>query len=202
MLINTLAKMVLWILIGFAAGAIPFSLLVGHLALRTDIRSYGDGNPGATNVLRAGSKLWAFVAAFLDMLKGGLPVGLAYITLGMRGFEIVPIALAPVLGHLYSPFLKGKGGKGVAVTGGIWIGLTYGIATAIGTAVMALGYAVQSNAGWAVTAGLLSMGGYLLICKPEPPLLAAWLGNLLLVLGRHRRDLQRPPEWRRRGDKA
>jgi acyl-phosphate glycerol 3-phosphate acyltransferase len=189
-------RTLLWTILAFLSGAIPFSLLVGKLALRTDIRRYGDGNPGATNVLRAGGRWLGFLAAFLAMGKAALPVALAYVVLQMRGFEIVPIALAPVAGHLFSPFLKGRGGKGVAVTGGIWIGLTYGVAAAIGTAAMSLGYLLQRNAGWAVALGLLTIGLYLLIWRPDPALLAVWLGNVVLVLWRHREELTQPPVWR------
>ncbi|MGC9467010.1 MAG: glycerol-3-phosphate acyltransferase [Anaerolineae bacterium] len=191
-----IARTLIWTLASFVSGAIPFSLLIGRLALRRDIRGYGDGNPGATNVLRAGSKAWALVAAFLDMLKGALPVALAYVVFDLRGFEIVPIALAPIVGHLYSPFLKGQGGKGVAVTGGIWIGLTFGIAAAIGTILMSLGYLVQSVAGWAVTLGLAGIGLYLAIWQPDPVLLTIWAGNTLLLLWRHREDLRHRPELR------
>jgi len=66
-------QILFWSLLGFFLGAIPFSLLIGKAALRTDIRTVGDGNPGATNVLRSGSKAWAAMAMLLDMLKGALP---------------------------------------------------------------------------------------------------------------------------------
>lgn len=186
----------LWALVAFVAGAIPFSLLIGRLALDTDIRDVGDGNPGATNVLRAGSKLWALIAAFLDMIKAALPVALAYVVFRWQGYEIVPIALAPLLGHNYSPFLQGKGGKGIAVTGGIWIGLTTGVGGAIGTGGLTLGYLVQSNPGWAVVCGLSLILGYLLIWHRDPVLLVTWAANSLLVLWRHRQDLRHPPQWR------
>ncbi len=197
MVVHTnLAQIVLWTILAFLSGAIPFSLLLGKLTLGTDIRRYGDGNPGATNVLRAGGTGLGFLAAFLDMLKGALPVALAYVVLEIHGFEIVPIALAPIVGHLFSPFLRGRGGKGVAVTGGIWIGLTYGVAAAIGTAAMSLGYLLQRRPGWAVTLGLLAVGLYLVVWRPDPALLAVWVGNVLLVLWRHREDLRQPPVWR------
>lgn len=189
-------RSLLWTAIAFTSGAIPFSLLVGRAALRTDIRRYGDGNPGATNVLRAGSKTWAAVAALLDILKAAVPVALAYVIRGMRGYEIVPVALAPLLGHLYSPFLRGRGGKGVAVTGGIWIGLTYGAATGVAAVTLTAGYLVQSNPGWAIVTGLTGIGGYLILVQPDPVLLVIWGGNALLMLWRHRDDLSHPPTWR------
>jgi glycerol-3-phosphate acyltransferase PlsY len=72
-------KTLIWTVLGFASGALPFSIWIGQLALNADIRRYWDGNPGATNVLRAGGKGWALLAAVLDMLKGALPVALAYV---------------------------------------------------------------------------------------------------------------------------
>jgi glycerol-3-phosphate acyltransferase PlsY len=191
-----LLQSLLWTAVAFTSGAIPFSLLIGRAALGTDVRQFGDGNPGATNVLRAGSKVWAAVAAMLDILKAALPVALTYVIQDMRGLEVVPVALAPVIGHLYSPFLRGRGGKGVAVTGGIWIGLTYGGATAVAAATLTAGYLVQSNPGWAVVTGLAGIGGYLLLFQPDPVLLIIWTGNALLLLWRHRDDLRQPPAWR------
>ncbi|MGC9348151.1 MAG: glycerol-3-phosphate acyltransferase [Anaerolineae bacterium] len=189
-------RTIFWTVTAFIAGAIPFSVIVGRLALQTDIREYGDTNPGATNVLRAGSRMWALIAAFLDMFKAALPVAIAYVVTEIRDFSVVPIALAPLLGHLFSPFLRGRGGKGVAVTGGIWIGLTYGIATLVGIALMTLGYLIQSVPGWAVALGLAGIGAYLAIWRPDPILLTVWALNTAIVLWRHRRDLRQRPKFR------
>ena len=193
----------LWTLIAFVSGAIPFSPLIGKIALHTDIRTYGDGNPGATNVLRAGKETGPYgalaygAAVFLDMFKGALPIALVYYVFEMRGPDLVPIALAPLLGHLFSPFLGGRGGKGVAVTGGIWIGLTAGSATAVGIACMSLGYLVQDVAGWAVLLGMGGIGAYLLAFQRVPLLLAIWASHTVILLWRHRKDLRTAPHWRR-----
>jgi glycerol-3-phosphate acyltransferase PlsY len=186
----------IWTFIAFASGALPFSLWIGQLALNTDVRQYGDGNPGATNVLRAGGKGWALIAAVLDMLKGALPVGLAYTVMGIQDRSVIPVALAPLLGHCFSPLLKGRGGKGVAVTGGIWIGLTYGLGGAVGTLFMTLGYLVQDSDGWAVLIGLLSIGGYLALLNRDWVLFTIWALNSLLVLWRYREAFNRSPSWR------
>jgi len=186
----------LWIVAGFLAGSVPFSVLMGRWVMHTDIRRYGDGNPGATNVLRAGNKGAAALAAFLDMLKGALPVALAYIVAGKRDYAIVPIALAPLLGHLYSPFLRGRGGKGIAVTGGIWIGLTSGIATALGTTLLTLATVFTPSGGWATMAAMAGIGLYLWVWRRDPVLLTIWAANTVILLLRHRQDLRHPPEWR------
>jgi glycerol-3-phosphate acyltransferase PlsY len=113
-----------WFLVGFIAGSIPFSLWVGKIAIHTDIRTVGDGNPGGTNVWKAGGRFWAILAVLLDGFKGAIPVGLAYYVYKINGWMLIPVALAPLLGHMFSPFLKFHGGKGLATTFGIWLGLT------------------------------------------------------------------------------
>ena len=113
-----------WVILGFVLGSIPFSLLVGKFALNTDIRSLGDGNPGGFNVWRAGGRFWAFLAVLLDGFKGAIPVGLAHYVFGVNSWLLIPVALAPLLGHIFSPFLKFRGGKGLSTNFGIWLGLT------------------------------------------------------------------------------
>ena len=87
-----------WPVLAFVAGALPFSVWVGRLALHTDIRVYGDSNPGATNVLRAGGWAWGALALLLDYLKGAIPVGLAYFWAGVEDWLLVVVALAPAAG--------------------------------------------------------------------------------------------------------
>ena len=113
-----------WVFTGFTLGSLPFSLWIGKIALKTDIRRLGDGNPGAFNVWKAGGRIWAIVAILLDGFKGAIPVGLAHYLFGMDGWPLIPIALAPLVGHIFSPILKFNGGKGLATTFGIWLGLT------------------------------------------------------------------------------
>ncbi len=117
---------VLWVFGAFLIGALPLSVWVGSLALGVDVRAFGDGNPGATNVYRAGGRMTAFFALFLDFLKGALPVGTAAYVAGINFPLLAAISLAPVAGHAFSPFLRWRGGKAVAVTFGIWAGLTAG----------------------------------------------------------------------------
>ena len=88
----------LWSQFGFFLGSLPFSVWIGQLALRKDIRQVGDHNPGATNVMRAGGFPWYSVALILDFTKGALPVGLATTIAGIEGWSLIPIAIAPPLG--------------------------------------------------------------------------------------------------------
>jgi glycerol-3-phosphate acyltransferase PlsY len=101
----------LWTVIGFLAGSLPFSLWIGQWSLRADIREFGDGNPGAANAWRAGKWRVGLPALLLDFLKGAVPVGLARWQAGISGWALLPIALAPVLGHAVSQFLRFRGAR-------------------------------------------------------------------------------------------
>jgi glycerol-3-phosphate acyltransferase PlsY len=185
-----------WTIVAFLAGSIPFSVWLGRLALRTDIRRYGDQNPGATNVARAGGWQLGALVLILDMLKGALPVGLAWYWGGLSDWALTPVALAPIFGHAYSPFLGFRGGKALAVTMGIWGGLTLGQGPLVLAGLLLVWYAIIAIDGWAVLLTGLTFGAYLLLIDAEPYLLAIWAGNILLVAWKHRTDLILIPQVR------
>ena len=118
------AQALVWTLIGFFSGSLMFSYWIGRAALHRDIRDVGDGNPGMTNVLRSGGKGLAALAFVLDVLKAAIPVSIAYWAVGIQDVWLIPVALAPVVGHAYSPWLHFRGGKAVAASFGMWIALT------------------------------------------------------------------------------
>lgn len=121
----------LFFLLAFFFGSIPFSYIFGKVFAKTDIRKFGkDKNPGATNAFRAGGFWVGFFSLLFDYLKGVFPLYLI-LTYGklslLNTTPLVPFALisiAPVLGHMFTPFLKFRGGKGVDTTFGIWTALT------------------------------------------------------------------------------
>jgi len=121
---NTNTVTFIWLALGaFLLGAIPFSVWLGRLFLKKDIRNYGDGNPGAANVFRAGSVLIGTLAVILDIGKG-----VPFVVLSQRPYHLPEVAvlgvgLAAILGHAFSPLLGFKGGKALAVTAGVIIGL-------------------------------------------------------------------------------
>jgi glycerol-3-phosphate acyltransferase PlsY len=188
----------LWVGVGFLLGSIPFSVIIGRAWLGKDIRQYGDGNPGGTNVGRAsGRKLLGALAIVIDMLKGALPVALAHYVLRVDGWWLAAVMLAPILGHAYSPFLGFKGGKAIAATFGVWTVLT----VPFGPFIMAFSLLalnrVLSVAGWAVVAALLVLLTMLVVLGlTTPPVLAAWLGTLLILAHKHRSDLVHAPRLR------
>ena len=107
----------------FWLGACPFSVWIGQWALGKDIRDYGDGNPGAFNVFRAGGRKSGFLAIIVDIAKGVPFVFLAYSYFGLSSVELVIVGMCAILGHAFSPFLRWRGGKAIAVTFGVLIGL-------------------------------------------------------------------------------
>ncbi|MDY6907256.1 MAG: glycerol-3-phosphate acyltransferase [Chloroflexota bacterium] len=188
----------LWTVIGFVLGSMPFSLWLGRLIGHTDVRSYGDGNPGGVNAFRAGGWRIGVPAILLDYLKAGVPVGLAYFVFGVSGWGLVPVALAPVLGHAFSPFLRFRGGKAVSTTFGTWSGLTLWAGPTVLGISLGILYALQVIDTWAIMAGMLVLLVYLLLWQPDAALLAAWGGNALILAWKHRsglRDVPRPRPW-------
>jgi glycerol-3-phosphate acyltransferase PlsY len=191
-MINTL----LWTGIGFFLGAMPFSFWVGHLLRQTDVRKYGDGNPGATNAWKAGGWRVGIPALLLDYLKGAVPVGLAHFVFGISNWGLVLVALAPALGHAYSPFLGFRGGKALAVTFGIWTGLTLAEGPVILGLLLAIFLLIQTSDGWAVLLGLLAFGSFLLLQRSDIFILAIWLGNTLLLIWKYRAEIRMWPQPR------
>ena len=182
----------LWTGLGFLLGAMPFSLWLGWLFLRTDVRRYGDGNPGAANAWRAGGWRVGLAALLLDYFKGVVPVGLAHFVFRVSGWALVPVALAPVLGHAFSPFLRFRGGKAIAATFGIWTGLTLGeIPTLLGLSLVSF-LAVQTADAWSVILGMAVTLIHLLLRRSPPFMLAIWAGNVLILGWKHRHSLREP----------
>ena len=122
--------MLLMALVAFACGSVPFGVLIARAHGR-DIMQEGSRNPGATNVGRVLGRPWGFLCFGLDFLKGFVPVAIAGTQAGLWGkptaelapgmqFAWVGIAAAAMLGHMFSPWIRFKGGKGVAtIFGGL-----------------------------------------------------------------------------------
>src|SRR5829696_10154912 len=181
--------LIFWTLVAFLCGSIPFSLLVGFWLLEVDIRRYGDGNPGAANVIRVGGWRVGMLATLLDSFKGAAPVGAASFLMGIQDWRIVPIAIAPVAGHAFSPWLHFRGGKAIAVTFGIWTGLTLGEAPILLGRFLLLAYFTVAVDGWAVMLAMLGLLVWLLISHHGSVFLGVWLGNVTILFFKHRHEL-------------
>lgn len=107
---------------GYLLGSVPFGVLLAHMAGLGDIRQIGSGNIGATNVLRTGNKTIALITLILDGAKGAV----AYLVAYAVNPELAPLAgAAAFLGHLYPIYLGFKGGKGVAIFGGLLLAMAW-----------------------------------------------------------------------------
>lgn len=128
MLINSLS-----LIFGYLCGSIPFGFIYIKLAGYGDIREQGSGNIGATNVLRTGNKLIAFMTLLSDCFKGYVAVYFLQKVLSLPSFDIALLltALGALLGHLFPIWLRFKGGKGVATALGVLFALYWPIALAV-----------------------------------------------------------------------
>jgi len=188
--------MIPMLVLALLCGSLPFSVWLTRLFLRQDVRHYGDGNPGAANAFRAGSAGVGVLVLLLDIGKAAAPVGWAYLDLGYRGLPMFLIAMAPLLGHAFSPFLRFRGGKALAVTLGVWIGLTVWRIPLAAVVLVVLWYKLLDVAGWAVMLALAGMAVVLLICMPDPMLLAVLVGQVGVLSWTHRADLRQRPHLR------
>lgn len=127
---ETVVILIIACIAAYLLGSVPFAVVSARLFGLADPRTYGSGNPGATNVLRSGNKLAALVTLLGDSLKGAAAVLLAHYY-GLDDTAVALVALAVFLGHLYPVFLKFKGGKGVATAAGVLLALAppVGLAT-------------------------------------------------------------------------
>lgn len=126
--------------LGYMLGSLPFAVIVSRLFRLEDPRSFGSGNPGATNVLRGGSKLAALLTLLGDAAKGWLAMFVAA-QVGAGGMAIAVAGVAAFLGHVFPFTLRFRGGKGVATALGVLLGFSpavAGVTAAIWLAVAAL----------------------------------------------------------------
>lgn len=114
---------VLWLVAAYLVGATPTSYVAGRVAKGIDLREQGSRNLGATNVYRVLGWRWAIPVGLIDVAKGAVPVALfGSWAQGAPGFPVF-LGLAAVLGHMFSPYVGFKGGKGVATAAGMFLAL-------------------------------------------------------------------------------
>ena len=193
-------KVSLWFLVyllgAFLIGALPFSVWLGRIFLKKDIRNFGDGNPGAISTIRAGGRILGIIVMLLDITKGILPTLFAVQVLGYSGLPLIVFVLAPVLGHAYSPFLGFKGGKAIAVTFGTWIGLTIWQIPVVALIAVLIGKLLLDSDAWVVMIAFACMLIAIILWSfPDSYILIICL-QWLLVSWKHREQLRRPPHFK------
>jgi len=186
------------VVLAYLLGSLSFAVIVSRVMGLQDPRSYGSNNPGATNVLRSGSKKAAIATLLLDGLKGWLPVMLFKWfgkDFGMDDAVVAAVAFAAFLGHLFPVFFKFKGGKGVATAAGALLGIDWllGLATLATWIVVAYftRYSSLASIASAAFAPLFYLLGDRIVWYSERSvLLAIFMISMLLVM-RHRENINK-----------
>jgi glycerol-3-phosphate acyltransferase PlsY len=189
---------VLATLAAYLVGSLAFAVLVSKAMGLADPRTFGSKNPGATNVLRSGSKPAAIVTLLLDALKGFVPVLLVKLhgpRYGLGDGTIAMVGLAAFLGHLYPVFFRFQGGKGVATFIGVVFGVHWllGVATCLTWLIIAFFFRYSSLASLvsAVFAPVYYLLGDRLGWYAERPIAVALFAMALLLAWRHKENIQR-----------
>lgn len=197
----------LFIIGAYLLGAVPFGLLIG-LARGVDIRQHGSRNIGATNAGRVLGRGWGYLCLALDVLKGLIPTLAASLVLVRRPpdsamlWSWIGVGLAAVLGHVFPIYLKFRGGKGVATTVGVALGIFpyYTIAMAVALllyAVVRFGSGMVSLGSLTIAAAFPAAFFVLVRLDPELTVRDMWpLGGVAVLLGllitlRHRANIIR-----------
>ncbi len=180
------------VLAAYLLGSLSFAVIVSKLFGMADPRTYGSGNPGATNVLRSGKKAAAALTLLGDALKGLIAVLLARAlqdSLGLSDALIGAVAVAALVGHMWPVFFGFKGGKGVATAVGVLFGLSWPVALICAAVwlVMAFGFKVSSLAALVATV-LSPVLAYFMMPAPW-----AWavLVIAVLVIARHKSNIEK-----------
>lgn len=183
---------IIFVVAAYLLGSISFAVIMSKLFALPDPRTYGSGNPGATNVLRSGKKAAAALTLLGDAAKGWLAVFLAmqFVTHDAQGNMLIAwVALAVFLGHLFPVFLRFKGGKGVATALGVLLALDIwlGLAALVTWLVVAVVFRLSSLAALLAAAGVPFYAA--LLGLPRVWLLASIVMSLLLVW-RHKSNIK------------
>ena len=119
---------IFWVVVAYILGSIPWSVWLSIHTTRIDPRSLTDGNPGAANAFRAAGRWVGIAVLLLDFFKAFMPVAIVYWLLDFPDWQVFWVALAPMIGHAFSVFLRLRGGRGLTTMFGVWSGLTLYIA--------------------------------------------------------------------------
>ncbi len=194
-------QLALWCLGAFVCGSIPFGLIVVKLLGQGDVRSKGSGNIGATNVSRVAGKGPGILVLLLDIAKGIIPVVLAR-RAGILESMLPWIGFGAVLGHVFSPMLRFKGGKGVATAFGIVLAVQWRLgALPLAFFVAALWLTRHVSLGSILAALMLPLevvllalsgpyGGFRALGE-HAPYLIAWAFIAVLVIANHHENIRR-----------
>ena len=193
------------LLVGAAIGSVPFAWLVHRVATGRDLRDEGSGNPGAANLERVDGWMLGLVALALDGGKGAAAVFAASFLSGEPAG--VPAAVGAVLGHVFTPWLGGRGGKGVATACGAFA-LVAPAATVVAAAVFLGAVAVTRYVSLGSVLGAAALPLAIIVCGPGGRSAGAATAVAVLIAWRHRANFARmragtePRLWGRASDRG
>lgn len=175
----------------YAIGGINPATIIGR-ARGVDVSQVGSGNPGATNLGRAVGRKWGIIVGLLDVLKGFVPTFVVLRTLGT--WVALAAGVACVLGHIYSPYLGGRGGKGVATSLGAMLVLVPWVAlAALVVFAVCLPFVKRLGNASVIASTFLLAAGVWLVVRADSTVdrgVAVWLVVVsLIVLARHHRNI-------------
>lgn len=189
-------ELILPAVIGYTLGMLNPASLVARFR-DIDLRAIGSGNPGATNIGRALGPRWAIVVGFLDIAKGFAPAIAFTMTVGIVAGEVA--GAAAVIGHVTSPLLRGRGGKGVATALGAVLGVTPWLAIpvllAFGVGVLVLRRVGLASVFAAVALSLSGIGSVIMALYPPSAAIFATV-IAVIVVARHADNMRRHPQSR------
>jgi glycerol-3-phosphate acyltransferase PlsY len=166
--------------LAYLAGSIPFAVVVSRAMGLPDPRSFGSGNPGATNVLRSGSKAAAILTLAGDALKGWVAVWAA-MRLGMSEEVVALVAVTVFLGHVFPVWLRFQGGKGVATAAGVLFAIDWRVGVAVLVAWLTVVVVSRYSSLGAVTAAVFAPVAVYFLVGAGPMLAAACVMTVVLV---------------------
>ncbi len=179
--------------IAYLIGSLSFAVIVSRAMHLPDPRSYGSHNPGATNVLRSGSKVAAVLTLLLDAVKGYVPVAIAQwksFDLGFDDTTIAFVGVAAFVGHLWPVFFRFEGGKGVATALGVLLGFDVWLGLGVLATWIVVAAAFRYSSLAAVVAAVLAPF-YQLMFYDSPSFALAVATMSLLLIWRHWRNIVR-----------
>ncbi|MFO1539348.1 MAG: glycerol-3-phosphate acyltransferase [Chloroflexota bacterium] len=187
-----------WVAAAWLLGTIPFAVLVTRRVAGADPRAVADGNPGATNAFRAGGRAAGALATVLDIAKGTAPVAAAVALGAVPGWWLGAIIVAPVVGHCFTPWLRGRGGKGVATTYGVLLPVSLPAGPVVLPLLLIGAWKTVVPDGWAATiAAACAVGVVALSGAPVPAVVGAAVCAAIIAV-RYRDLMAGGPRLRRR----
>ena len=175
------------IILFYIIGSIPFAVVISKIFSLPDPRSFGSNNPGATNVMRSGNKIAGFLTFFFDLIKGFLPIFVLNIN-GAMNSMLCLLSLVIIIGHIFSIFLKFKGGKGVATSFGTILGIDFMMGISV-VMVWLVVFTISKVSGLSAIISFLLFPFVVYIMKLDDVILIFSFVNTLIILFSHKKNI-------------